>query len=282
MCMYVCTLGGRGLSSSFLTSSAHSPNPGCHLFKFQVPTAWARDSADFSASMRTDACLPSKCIVMASVRCTPLSVWPLPLKAATSTTNSSCTPEASGAFQTLSGGAPSLLSCIAAPIWSPIALAQLLRAQLLFVNNVHLIDVTIHCSAPYFLFVKQITPLNFPNWQWRMFGLPLNTLLLTLKIKMAMQKKRENRDSWIQKGWRGSAFRKILFFFLFERMDSIKQWENSDLFKIPTMPGLLWLATSSGYKSGWFIKQVCQQQPKNLPGSCQDWVMLRIDTTLLP
>ena len=163
LCMYVCTLGGRGLSSSFLTSPAHSPNPGCHLFKFQVPTAWARDSADFSASMRTDACLPSKCIVMASVRCTPLSVWPLPLKAATSTTNSSCTPEASGAFQTLSGGAPSLLSCIAAPIWSPIVLAQLLRAQLLFVNNVHLIDVTIHCSAPYFLFVKQITPLNFPN-----------------------------------------------------------------------------------------------------------------------
>ena len=30
-----------------------------------------------------------------------------------------------------------------------------------------------------------------------------------------MQKKRENRDSWIQKGWRGSAFRKILFFFFF-------------------------------------------------------------------
>ena len=80
-----------------------------------------------------------------------------------------------------------------------------------FVNNVHLIDVTIHCFAPYFLFVKQITPVNFPNWQWRMFGLPLNTLLLTLKIKMTMQKKRENRDSWIQKGWRGSAYGKILF-----------------------------------------------------------------------
>ena len=88
---------GRRLSSSFLTSPAHSPNPDCHLFKFQVPTAWARDSADFSASMRTDAGPPSKCIVMAVVRCTPLSVWPLPLKAAT--TNSSCTPETSGAFQ---------------------------------------------------------------------------------------------------------------------------------------------------------------------------------------
>ena len=74
-----------------------------------------------------------------------------------------------------------------------------------FVNNVHLIDVTIHCFAPYFLFVKQITPVNFPNWQWRMFGLPLNTLLLTLKIKMTMQKMRENRDSWIQKRWSGSA-----------------------------------------------------------------------------
>ena len=96
VCLYVRTLREGGLSSSFLTSPAHSPNPGCHLFKFQVPTAWARDSADFSASMRTDACPPSKCIVMAVVRCSPLSVWPLPLKAAT--TNSSCTPETSRAF----------------------------------------------------------------------------------------------------------------------------------------------------------------------------------------
>ena len=49
-------------------------------------------------------------------------------------------------------------------------------------------------------------------------------------------------------------------------MDSIKRWENSDLFKMPTMPDLLRLVTSSGYKSGWFIKQVCQKQPNNLPG----------------
>ena len=55
-------------------------------------------------------------------------------------------------------------------------------------------------------------------------------------------------------------------FFVVERMDSIKRWENSDLFKMPTMPDILRLVTSSGYKSGWFIKQVCQKQPNSLPG----------------
>lgn len=206
VCLYVRTLREGRLSSSFLTSHAHSPNLGCHLFKFQVPTAWARDSADFSASMRTDACPPSKGIVMASVRCTlyvvpafPSDLCPskqlLPIR---------------HAHRKQVGHSSSSQSHFRANLIAHCPCSAF-EGTTFFVNNVHLIDVTIHCFAPYFLFVKQITPVNFPNWQWRMFGLPLNTLLLTLKIKMTMQKKRENRDSWIQKGWRGSAYGKILF-----------------------------------------------------------------------